>query len=479
LALERIDSYPYRHRVRDVMASPAVVLPGEADTREALRALIDKGISSVLVRRSDGVFGIVTERDVLRALARAGATGTTEPLAALMRHPLTTVGQDDFVYRAIARMDRLGIRHLPVDDGYGRIVGMVTPRNLLRQRAGAAFALGDVMDSASDVTELGNAWSRLPATAESLMAEEVDPRDVAAVISSELGALTARAARMAEQRLAAAGQGEPPCRYAVLVLGSGGRGESLLAADQDNAVVYEHGEPDGPEDRYFAALGGHMADILDQVGVPYCKGGVMARNAAWRHDVAGWKALAASWIRGSKPEDLLNIDIFFDAQCVHGDAALADSVLAHARAIARSAPLFLKLMTDLARDWQAPFGLFGGIRTDEKGRVDLKKGGIMPIFTGARVLAIKHGVAERATPARLAAVRDLGIGEASEMTAVIEAHRKLLGFILEQQLADIRAGIPASNRVELARLSKIRQAELKAALKQVGVLTGILGEGRL
>ncbi len=95
---------------------------------------------------------------------------------------------------------------------------------------------------------------------------------------------------IAEQRLREAGLGEPPCPYAVAVLGSAGRGESLLAMDQDNAIVFERGDPGGAEDRYFAALGGHLADILNEVGVPYCKGGVMAKNDAWRGSVATWQA---------------------------------------------------------------------------------------------------------------------------------------------------------------------------------------------
>ena len=40
-----------------------------------------------------------------------------------------------------------------------------------------------------------------------------------------------------------------------MVLGSAGRGESLLAADQDHSIVYAEGQADGPEDQWFAALG--------------------------------------------------------------------------------------------------------------------------------------------------------------------------------------------------------------------------------
>ena len=75
--------------------------------------------------------------------------------------------------------------------------------------------------------------------ARSLLAEEFDGRVVAEIISDELCAVTRRAAVLAEREMQNEGRGRPPCRYAVLVLGSGGRGESLLAVDQDNAIVYD------------------------------------------------------------------------------------------------------------------------------------------------------------------------------------------------------------------------------------------------
>ena len=116
------------------------------------------------------------------------------------------------------------------------------------------------------------------------------------------------------------GLGPPPVPYAVLVLGSAGRGESQLAADQDNAIVYAQGSEGGPEDRYFEALAGHMSGILDAAGVPLCKGGVMARNRDWRKSVADWQATIDGWVRRQRPQDLLNVDIFFDAVPVHGTA---------------------------------------------------------------------------------------------------------------------------------------------------------------
>lgn len=79
--------------------------------------------------------------------------------------------------------------------------------------------------------------------------------------------------------------------------------------------------------RWFAAFGAHVADILHEVGVPYCEGGVMAKNAPWRGSVATWHNRIDHWIMRSNPKDLLSVDIF-DLRTVHGDGGLAVAVRA-------------------------------------------------------------------------------------------------------------------------------------------------------
>jgi DNA polymerase-3 subunit epsilon/CBS domain-containing protein len=463
--LARIDSYPYRHRVRDVMSAPPVHVDAGTTLAEISVLLIERRISSVFVR-AGGETGIVTERDVLRVLADKGAAALEMTAGEIMSRPLQTVRAGAFIYRAIARMDRLDLRHLGVVDERDNLVGALTSRNLLRQRASAALALGDEIDFAEDAAALAVAWAHLPAMAEQLIGEDVDARDIAAVISREVCAITRRASELAEDRMKTEGKGAPPARYAVLVLGSAGRGESLLAADQDNAIVYEDGA--GEEvDAWFAELGAHMADILDTAGIPYCNGGVMARNEQWRHDVSGWKAVVDEWIRRSRPEDLLNVDIFYDLTPVHGAVALGEEVRAYAFEKAAPAPDFAKLLADSSANFHPPIGLFGGLKTQE-GRLDLKRSGLLPVVTAARVLAIRHGVMAHSTPERLSGIRDLGLGSQAEFDHLIHAHGVVVRAILRQQIADLHAGNKLSNRIETGKLGKEETAELKDSLAAMG-----------
>ncbi|HEX2257498.1 MAG TPA: DUF294 nucleotidyltransferase-like domain-containing protein [Afifellaceae bacterium] len=464
--LARIDSYPYRHRVGDVMRAPALFADPAATLLSSTQRMAGERVSSLFLPDEGAGAGIVTERDVMRAIGEHGPAALDRSTGELASRPLRTVAAEAFVHRAIGKMDRLKIRHLGVVDEAGRLVGAISARDLLRLRASEALILGDRLDAAESVQQLASAWADLPAVAVSLVAEEVDARQVAAVISRELGAATRRAAILAEQALAANGQGPPPRPYAILVLGSAGRCESLLAMDQDNAIVFAEGEPDGPEDRYFARLGAQLADHLDAVGVPLCKGGVMASNAAWRGSLATWRARVAEWVTQSRPQDLLNVDIFFDLRAVHGDHGLAAILLGEAYERAGAVPAFAKLLTEASTGHESAVGWFGRFRTHNS-RLDLKRAGLFPIVSAARVLAIRHSIAERTTTARLDALIARGAGGADDLRRLKEAHRLLLRRILEQQVRDVSDGLPPTNRVGVRRLSREEQAELRDALSTV------------
>jgi DNA polymerase-3 subunit epsilon/CBS domain-containing protein len=472
-ALARIDSYPYRHRIHDVMSSPPIFIKSDTGIQETLDLMVEKKISSVFVSTDNDQHGIVTERDILRAFAGDCAKVKQMPVREIMSFPLQQIPKDAFIYRAIGRMERLGIRHLGVHDTSGITVGAISARDMLHQRASEAIALGDEIFSSKTSAELGLVWAKMPAAARGLLQEDVSVRDITAVVSREICAITRRAAELAEEIMLKDGHGEPPVRYAVMVLGSGGRGESMLAADQDNAIVFEHGEPDGPEDKWFAILGEHIARILDNSGIVYCKGGVMAKNSAWRHSVSGWKLEIDDWIRRSDPKDILNIDIFFDAVAVHGSHELAEELWLHAYERGHQSPGFIKLMADVTREWSAPITIFGGFKTTE-GRIDLKSGGLLPILTAARILSIRHNIKARATAERLHGLHSADIGSEEDLSSIISAHKTLLSHALEQQLIDSEVGIPPGYKLDITRLDKPAKKHLYDALKQVEVIQSIV-----
>ena len=354
-----------------------------------------------------------------------------------MSKPLAVVPADAFVYRAIGRMSRLKMRHLGVVDEAGSVIGALSARDLLRLRAGEAVALGDEIEEAQDVHDLARAWAKLPQVAASLLVEVVSTRDVAAVISRELGALTRQAAVIAEARCAIRGK---VTHYVPMRSRFGGRGESLLAMDQDNAMVFANGAPGSPEDSWFEKLGIHIAVILHEVGVPYCKGGVMAKSPQWRGSVATWRKRVDDWIRCSSPEALLSVDIFFDMRPVHGDGSLCTNLWRGAFDAAHDEIGFAKLLAEAGGRVRKQLWTFRPVQTSH-GRIDLKRTGLFGIITTARVLALRHHAVERSTLARLAGIKALGIGAENDLDALVEAQGIFLDLLVSQPIEDIEDGL--------------------------------------
>ena len=468
--LLRIDSYPYRHRVHDVMTTPAQFVTADTPLADVLKRMARERVSSLFVdfdgeNPTPPVTGIITERDAMRAITTSGADALRVPVGNIASRPLAVVPADALAFVAMARMNRLKVRHLGVIDTMCRVMGALSARDLLRVRAEGSVALGDEIAVATDVPELCRAWARLPDVARGLLAEGFSGREIAVLVSQQLAALTERAAVLAEERMRADGNGAPPCPYVLAVLGSAGRGESLLAMDQDNALIFTDSPDAAEHDTWFAALAYHIADILDDVGVPYCKGGVMAKNPQWRGTVSTWRQRIQSWIRHSRPQDLLAVDIFFDMRGVHGDVALAELLWREAFDAAKGQASFAKLLVESTGEMQSGFTFFGGFRTD-KGRVDVKKVGLFGLVTAARALAICHHVVERSTPTRLSGIKALG-SSVEDLEALASAQEAFLDLLVAQQIDDIDGGIPPSNAVEVKRLSRKDRDRLRDALKAV------------
>jgi DNA polymerase-3 subunit epsilon/CBS domain-containing protein len=474
----QVDSFPYKYRLHEIMRSPPVILAGDASVRDVLRHMMKERVSSVFLQPSqdDEGFGILTERDVLRAIDGQGADALDQPASRFASRPLATLDRHEFAYRAISRMTGEGFRHLGIRDEAGTVVGAVSARDLLNQRSEDIITLGDHINHAQSSAELGRIWSGLASVAATLTEEDVNVFDIATIISNELQALTRRACEIAEHEFLESGKGAPPVPYAMLVLGSGGRGESLLSMDQDNAIVYERGEPGGATDRWFEALGKCVATILDETGVSYCQGEVMASNAAWRMDVTRWRERVAAWMADSRPENILNADIFFDGRPVHGQRELGEALMQDAFQTARQSRAFLSTLSARAAEFETPIGWFGRFKLED-GRVDLKKGGLMALFSTARVLALRHGITQHSTRERFLAARDHLDHGKEAIADLIEAHRIILDTILHQQLRDLDEGIPLSTRIKPSSLSNLQRQNLRWALDRVPLTLNLLGVG--
>jgi len=115
--------------VGDVMTRSLLTVEPTTELAAAAERMNDRGVGAALVLSGDSVSGILTERDVLRAVATGRVEGTL--VAAWMTRDPETVDVTEPTGRAAAIMIHGGFRHLPVVDG-GKPVGIVSIRDLMR-----------------------------------------------------------------------------------------------------------------------------------------------------------------------------------------------------------------------------------------------------------------------------------------------------------------------------------------------------------
>lgn len=472
-ALARIDSFPYQHRLRDVMSTPVLTAPEATRLTEAIHLMYESRVSSIIGVDGDGrALGIFTERDLLRLLSKEGcATLERTTLGEAMTRPVAAVSADAFVYVALGKMTRMGLRHLVVVDHERRPLGMVTGRALLKVRATDALAIGDSVHEARGAEDMKAAMAALPSLARSLLAEGVPAAHIASVVALTLRDLTARATELAEQSMAADGWGPAPARYAMLVLGSAGRGESLLVFDQDNAIVHD-GKP--ADDVWFAELGKRVNQMLNDAGIPFCDGGVMAREPKWRKSLEEWKEEVHGWVFSVENQTVMYCDIFYDFQPVWGDRALADELRAYAIEKASQSAFFMLYLAQHVAKMEVSLGVFGEFVTVH-GRLNAKKFALLPLVSAARFRAIRAHVGLTGTDERYTALKDAGLLHEDDWRDFLEIREIAMRMMLEQQLADLAASIQPSARIEPKRFAKQQRDKLRWAFKRLKTLKYICG----
>jgi CBS domain-containing protein len=114
--------------VGEIMTPDVLGLEPATSLVDAARRMHERRVGAVVVLDGQRLVGIVTERDVLRAVATGAIGGSVSDA---MTHGPDTIGPDESAGQAAALMIHGGFRHLPVVDG-NDVVGMLSIRDLVR-----------------------------------------------------------------------------------------------------------------------------------------------------------------------------------------------------------------------------------------------------------------------------------------------------------------------------------------------------------
>ncbi len=121
--------------ISDILAQKGRdVLRIEADATvfDAIERMVGANVGALLVTEGDEIAGIVTERDYLRRVALEGRTERGTRVGKIMTAPVVCVTPDTEIAECMALMSEHRIRHVPVVDDDGALVGMVSIGDLVR-----------------------------------------------------------------------------------------------------------------------------------------------------------------------------------------------------------------------------------------------------------------------------------------------------------------------------------------------------------
>ena len=432
---------------RFVRKPPLAVLPA-TPLGQALGQMQQRHVGSVLVTDDEGAaLGILTRHDMLDRVVLPQRS-LTVPITEVMSSPVHTLDIGQRAHDAALLMSREGVRHVPITD-QGRVVGIVSERDLFALQRLSLRQLGGAIDGADSVPLLQEAAADIRRFAAQLLAQGVQARQLTELISHLNDRLAARC-----YTLLAPQHGLDPMQACWLAFGSEGRGEQTIATDQDNGLVI-------PGDRdAWLALGDAVNQALDACGYPLCQGGVMAGRPACCLTADEWRDRFAHWIEHGAPQDLLNASIFFDLRPVAGDRRLAEPLQRFVAERAQATPRFLKQMAQNALEHRPPLAWHGGISGDV---VDLKLQGTAIFVEAARLLALAAGVTATGTRARLEAlVAPLAL-PAAEVSSWVAGFEYLQLLRLGVQVGG--AAPEHANRMEVATLNQIDRRVLRETLR--------------
>jgi PAS domain S-box-containing protein len=458
---------------RAIQAAPPALVACDlnATVQQAAAIMARAKTSAILVRSPAGEpIGIVTDQDLRNRVLAEGRDGARS-VASVMSAPLVRISARALLFEAARVMQERGVQHLVVTDESGAALGVLTGTEILHaQRHAVALLLGEIQAAVSPEA-LRDSRAKLPVFVKALLESGARVETITRIMTTVSDAIAARLIALAEGEL-----GPPPARYAFLVLGSEAREEQTLATDQDNALVYA----DVPEAQraaaqdYFRRLGERVCAGLDLAGYRRCPGEVMASNPKWSQPVAQWRRYFAECVAAAKPQDLLDVNVFFDLRCAWGEVSLVTELRQHLheQLAGDTRHTFFFHLAQSTLQFRPPRGFFGNIQLEAAGEDGARfniKAAIIPLVNFARIYALQHGYAETNTLDRLRRLRDQGRLVPSSHDELAQAYGALMQMRLTHQAAQMQRGLPPDNAIDPAELTQLDRSMLKKIFADIAV----------
>jgi CBS domain-containing protein len=449
--------------VADLIRGPALVCPPDMSVREAARRMVETARSCVVTDLGDAL-GIVTDHDMRTRVVAAGA-GPETPLSQVMTAPARSVTADTTASEALVEMLDLGVRHLLVLEARRQLIGVIDDVDLMASERRAPFHLRSLIARSKDAAGVAEAAGELPRTVIALYDSDVPAAVISRTIASIHDTIVRRLIEIAHEEA-----GPAPVPYSWLALGSFGRREPFPGSDVDCALAWEGGDDPGPRERMLALARRVLAGLSASGLVPDGRGAV-ASSPLFARSIMEWERAADEWLEDpDRGRGLMLLSVVVESAAVWGTTTAPDR-LAAAFARIPQRDITLRRLAIAALAERPPTGFFRQFvlesSGERKGRLDIKRGGLIPIESLARWAGLAAGVTAASTRARLDAAEAEGTLEADDAAVLRDAFELVYALRMEHHVARLRAGLPPDDLIDPERLTRLTRSSLKEAFRAV------------
>lgn len=452
---------------------PLVRCRPDETVREVAARIGAERQSCALVEYGDG-FGLVTNHD-FRAFVGEGRYAADAPIAEITKRPVLTVGADASVATAFLVMLEHGVHHLVVTDGEGRPVGALRVVDLASTEVRDPLVVRSAVEAARSVADLAGACRLLPPTVVELFDTGVPPTRIGGLLAAVLDAVLRRLLEL-DRKVA-----DPGLDCSWLVLGSLARREPLPTSDIDTAIVWA--DPEGATDqdadgRAVRAAATHLLDDMERCGLRRCADGANADAERFARSLSQWTSAANGWIRDITGEGALLLATMLADSRPLVEVSLGRTVVERMLAATRT-PQFRKAVLDYTLSARPPTGFVRDFVVEHsgehRGQLSLKRGGLRPVTSLGRWVAVVTGETHGTTPERLRRGAEAGLFTEDESESLVRAYEHLYGLLLQQEVAAIRTATVPSTYVSPGELDSLTRRHLRESFRAIAHVQDRLG----
>ncbi|MFW0742086.1 DUF294 nucleotidyltransferase-like domain-containing protein [Aliarcobacter butzleri] len=440
-------------KVGDTLIHEACMVDENTKLIDAIEKSMQFKTSTIIVKKSDGGYGIITD-SLLKVKVLLQGRDLTIPVRDIAIFPLLTIQKDDYLFEALTILIKRNIKRIGVTNNNGEMIGILEQIDILSHFANHTYVIESKIKNANKVEDLKIASNEFLNIIKSLQAKGVKIYH----ISNLIGQLNTKVYQKLYSLVLPEELQKNAC---LIVMGSEGRNEQIIKTDQDNALVIKNGIDVEQYRPYMQQLTNHLIDL----GYPPCEGNIMVSNPYWCKTADEYKTDITKWINSPDMKSYLDLAIFIDAFAVAGDKELLINLKEYLYNKIQSKDIFMAYFAKSTLAFDTPTTFSSFMAKDDL--INIKKAAIFPIVQGIRSLALKEKIKETTTIKRIKILEARNILEKTKAAELIEAFEIASTLRLKNQLDCIQEGVALTNEINTNDLGKIERDLLKESFKIV------------